>query len=110
MLILPDLNDIKLPDDPAQRKNVLNLHDKPDIKRNFLSLLQDVLLLPYGVTQDQSVPLGMSPYSFKRVIVNNWKAEDLENVSFRFLFYSALSFVRTCVCILKFRLRKALCV
>ncbi|XP_065370202.1 proteasome-associated protein ECM29 homolog [Calliphora vicina] len=80
MLILPDLSEIKLPDDPAQRKNVLNLHDKPEIKRNFLSLLQDVLLLPYGVTQEQEVPPGMSTYSFKRVIVNNWRAEDLENI------------------------------
>lgn len=80
MLILPDLNDIKLPDDPAQRKHVFNLHDKPEIRRNFLSLLQDVLLLPYGVTQEQDVPPGMSPHSFKRVIVNNWKAEELENV------------------------------
>uniref|UniRef100_A0A1I8MU05 Proteasome-associated protein ECM29 homolog n=1 Tax=Musca domestica TaxID=7370 RepID=A0A1I8MU05_MUSDO len=80
MLILADMNDIKLPDDPAQRKEVLNLDDKPEIKKNFLSLLQDVLLLPYGVTQEQGVPPGMSPYSFKRVTVNNWKAEELENI------------------------------
>lgn len=81
MLILADLNEMKFPDDPAKRKDVLKLDEKPDIKRNCLSLLQDVLLLPYGVTQDQDVPPGMSPYSFKRVIVNHWKAEDLENVS-----------------------------
>ncbi|XP_075170057.1 proteasome-associated protein ECM29 homolog [Haematobia irritans] len=81
MLILSDLNEIKLPDDPAQRKEVLKLDDKPEIKKNFMSLLQDVLLLPYGVTQDQDVPPpGMSPYSFKRIINNNWKAEELENI------------------------------
>lgn len=80
MLILADLNEIKLPDDPAQRKEVLKLDDNPDIKRKFLSLLQDVLLLPYGVTQEHAVPPGMSPYSFKRVTVNHWRAEELENV------------------------------
>uniref|UniRef100_A0A1I8PQ69 Proteasome-associated protein ECM29 homolog n=1 Tax=Stomoxys calcitrans TaxID=35570 RepID=A0A1I8PQ69_STOCA len=81
MLILSDLNEIKLPDDPAQRKEVLKLDDKPEIKKNFMALLQDVLLLPYGVTQDQDVPTpGMSPHSFKRVVNNNWKAEELENI------------------------------
>lgn len=80
MLILNDLNEFKFPDDPEQRKDMLKLNDKPQIKKNFLSLLQDVLLLPYGVTPDQDVPPGMSAYSFKRVTANNWKAEELERV------------------------------
>lgn len=110
MLILPDLNDIKLPDDPAERKNVLNLHDKPSIRRNFLSLLQDVLLLPYGTSHEQDVPPGMSVYSFKRVIINNWKAEDLENVGFSFClvtlkYFCFLSNINS-IC----RSKKALCV
>ena len=32
------------------------------------------------MTAEGEVPAGMSPYSFKRVIANNWKAEDLENM------------------------------
>jgi len=55
-LLLPILSDMKIPDDPAQRSKLLDLQDKPGISANFLSLLQDVLLLPYGITQDQDVP------------------------------------------------------
>ncbi|KAH8402377.1 hypothetical protein KR009_011602, partial [Drosophila setifemur] len=79
-LLLPILADIKISDDPAQRAKLLNLQEKPAIRTNFLSLLQDVLLLPYGITQDQDVPPGLSPYSFKRIIANNWRAEELEKV------------------------------
>lgn len=32
------------------------------------------------VTSEGEVPPGMSPYSFKRVIANNWKAEELEQL------------------------------
>lgn len=103
MLILSDLNEIKLPDDPAQRKLVLKLDDKPEIKKNFMSLLQDVLLLPYGVTQDQDVPPGMSPYSFKRVTVHNWKAEELETVHT----YNAKHKIRFLIFFI-FRLKRAL--
>lgn len=81
MLVLPILGDIKLPDDPARVNEVLKLDDKPTVRKNFLQLLQDVLLLPYGVTQEQDVlPPGMSFYSFKRAAVSNWKAEELEKV------------------------------
>ncbi|XP_036334369.1 proteasome-associated protein ECM29 homolog [Rhagoletis pomonella] len=80
MLVLPILGDIKLPDDPARVNEVLKLNDKPAIRKNFLQLVQDVLLLPYGVTQDQDVPPGMSPYSFKRAVTCNWKAEELEKI------------------------------
>lgn len=79
-LLLPILSDMKIPDDPAKRSKLLDLENKPIIGANFLSLLQDVLLLPYGITQDQEVPPGLSPFSFKRIIANNWRAEDLEKV------------------------------
>ncbi|KAH8320498.1 hypothetical protein KR067_004311, partial [Drosophila pandora] len=79
-LLLPILSDMKIPDDPAKRSKLLDLENKPIIGANFLSLLQDVLLLPYGITQDQDVPPGLSPFSFKRIIANNWRAEDLEKV------------------------------
>ncbi|KAH8285548.1 hypothetical protein KR054_010857, partial [Drosophila jambulina] len=96
-LLLPILSEIKIPDDPAQRSKLLNLQDKPVISTNFLSLLQDVLLLPYGITQDQEVPPGLSPYSFKRIIANNWRAEELEKVKkgiVRFLCASVFSDVQ----------------
>lgn len=80
MLLLPILGDLKVPDDPAERQKVLQLQDKPLIRKNFLALLLDVLLLPYGVTQEQDVPPGMSSHTFKRVMINNWKAEELEKV------------------------------
>ncbi|KAH8405828.1 hypothetical protein KR215_009962, partial [Drosophila sulfurigaster] len=93
-LLLPILSDIKIPDDPAQRAELLKLKDKPAIRASFLSLLQDVLLLPYGITQEQDVPPGLSPYSFKRVIANNWRAEELEKIKkgiVRFLCASVFS-------------------
>ena len=82
MLILPLLGFIEIPSDPEKRISLLGLADKPTTKKQFLTLLQDVLLLPYGVTSDTSdVPAaGMSPYSFKRVVSNNWRAEELESM------------------------------
>ncbi|CAD7011930.1 unnamed protein product [Ceratitis capitata] len=81
MLVLPMLGDIKLPADPARVNEVLKLNDKPTVRKNFLQLLQDVLLLPYGVTLDyDGLPPGMSSYSFKRAASSNWKAEDLEKI------------------------------
>ncbi|XP_017039245.1 proteasome-associated protein ECM29 homolog [Drosophila ficusphila] len=96
-LLLPILSDMKIPDDPAQRAKLLDLQDKPGISVNFLNLLQDVLLLPYGITQEQDVPPGLSPYSFKRIITNNWRAEELEKVKkgiVRFLCASVFSDVQ----------------
>ncbi|EDV98206.1 GH22981 [Drosophila grimshawi] len=93
-LLLPVLCDMKIPDDPAQRSELLKLEDKPAISGSFLALLQDVLLLPYGITQEQDVPPGLSPYSFKRVIANNWRAEELEKIKkgiVRFLCASVFS-------------------
>lgn len=69
---------IKIPDDPAQRHKLLNLSAHETTESQLLAFLQDVLIYPYGLTQDMDVPLGMSTYSFKRVAGNNWKAEELE--------------------------------
>lgn len=81
MLILPLLEFIEIPSDPVKRVSLLGLADKPTTKKQFLALLQDVLLLPYGVTSETTdIPAGMSSYSFKRVISNHWKAEELENM------------------------------
>lgn len=81
MLIVPLLEFIEIPKDSEKRISLLGLADKPFTKRQFLALLQDILLLPYGVTADTTdVPAGMSSYAFKRVISNGWKAEELENV------------------------------
>ncbi|XP_055855013.1 proteasome-associated protein ECM29 homolog [Episyrphus balteatus] len=79
MLLLPLMGDMKIPDDPAKRKDLLSLDDKPEIKKSFLALLQDVLLVPYGSTNDV-IPAGLSPSSFKRINANNWKAEELEKI------------------------------
>lgn len=48
MLVLPLLESIKIPDDPEKRCTLLGLGDKPLTKKQFLALLQDVLLIPYG--------------------------------------------------------------
>ncbi|XP_055390335.1 proteasome-associated protein ECM29 homolog [Condylostylus longicornis] len=80
LLILPLLEKIKIPDDPDQRKATFGLDEKPNTKKLFLNMLQDVLLLPYGVTHEADVPPGLSPSSFKRLIANNWSAEDLESM------------------------------
>lgn len=80
MLVLPLLESIEIPKDPEKRSSLLGLGDKPSTKKQFLAMLQDVLLLPYGVTSDAEVPAGMSSYAFKRVIANGWKAEELENL------------------------------
>lgn len=105
MLVLPLLESIEIPKDPEKRNSLLGLADKPETKKQFIGLLQDVLLLPYGfvyfayvinvehmlkdcysngikffsITSDAEVPAAMSSYTFKRVIVNGWKAEELEN-------------------------------
>lgn len=80
ILVLPLLGAIKIPEDPEKRHTLLGLTDKPSTKKQLISLLEDVLLLPYGVTQEGEVPAGMSTYSFKRVVANNWKAEELEQM------------------------------
>ncbi|XP_063697227.1 proteasome-associated protein ECM29 homolog [Culicoides brevitarsis] len=77
-LILPLLGELKIPAEKVQE--TLGLADKPNTKRQFLSLMLDMLLLPYGVTSESELPPGFSPYSFKRAISGNLKAEDLEQL------------------------------
>lgn len=48
MLVLPLLGTIKIPEDPEKRSSLLGLEDKPSTKKQFIALLQDVLLIPYG--------------------------------------------------------------
>lgn len=80
-LIVPLLEFIQVPSDDEKRNSLLGLTDKPSTKKQFFALLQDILLLPYGVTADASeVPAGMCSYAFKRVISNGWKAEELETM------------------------------
>lgn len=80
MLVLPLLGEIKIPENSENRSELLGLSGKPHTKQQFLSILMDVLLLPYGTTQDGEVPPGMSTYSFKRVTSEHLKAEELENL------------------------------
>lgn len=80
MLILPLLGSLKLPELAAERKSLFGLSDRPNTKQHLLSILLDVLLLPYGHIETE-VPLGMSSYNFKRVSLEDKKAEYLENVS-----------------------------
>lgn len=79
MLILPLLGEIKLPENPVERKALFGLSERPNTKQHLLSILLDVLLLPYGFIETE-VPPGMSSYSFKRVTLENKKAEYLEIV------------------------------
>nr|XP_019552043.2 proteasome-associated protein ECM29 homolog [Aedes albopictus] len=80
MLVLPLLGEIKIPENPESRSELLGLSGKPHTKQQLLSILMDVLLLPYGTTQDGEVPPGMSTYSFKRVTTEQLKAEELEQL------------------------------
>lgn len=48
LLVIPLLESIKIPDDPEKRAALLGLEDKPSTKKQFIMLLQDLLLLPYG--------------------------------------------------------------
>lgn len=80
MLILPLLGNLKLPEIADDRKSLFGLSDRPKTKQHLLSILLDVLLLPYGHIETE-VPPGMSIYTFKRANLENKKAEYLENVS-----------------------------
>lgn len=80
LLIIPLLGDLKLPENPEERKSLFGLSAKPNTKQQLLSVLLDVLLLPYGHIETE-VPPGMSSFTFKRVNFENKKAEYLETVS-----------------------------
>uniref|UniRef100_A0A336L3V3 CSON003432 protein n=1 Tax=Culicoides sonorensis TaxID=179676 RepID=A0A336L3V3_CULSO len=77
-LILPLLGALKIPAEKIQ--DTLGLSDKPNTKKQLLSLMLDMLLLPYGVTSESELPPGFSTYSFKRAISGNLKAEELEQL------------------------------
>lgn len=79
VLIVPLLGTINWTSDEAERKFMEKLAGQSvETNRKLLDIIQDVLLLPYGITQEGEVPPGMSTYTFKRVIANNWKADELE--------------------------------
>lgn len=96
LLSFPLLGEIEVPTDPAKSNTLFGLNDKPQISKHLLSMLLDMLLLPYGALTPQKpteedntsesnvslpVPPGMSPYTFKRVTENNpLKPEELEQV------------------------------
>lgn len=80
MLILPLLGEIKVSESPEDRKKTFGLAERANARQMLLSILLDVLLLPYGHTNESEIPPGMSPYSLKRVALEDKRAEHLENV------------------------------
>lgn len=81
MLILPLLGEIKIPESPEDRKKTFGLAERANARQMLLSILLDVLLLPYGHSNDTGIPPGMSSFSLKRVALEDKRAEYLENVS-----------------------------
>uniref|UniRef100_A0A1B0CSE0 Proteasome-associated protein ecm29 n=1 Tax=Lutzomyia longipalpis TaxID=7200 RepID=A0A1B0CSE0_LUTLO len=77
-LIVPLLGDIKLSEDSEAKKRILRLLEQNSVKMQLISYLQDVLLFPYGVTQESEMPAGMSAYTFRRISGNQWRTEELE--------------------------------
>lgn len=80
LLILPLLGEIKVSESPEERKRTFGLSERQNARQMLLSILLDVLLLPYGHSNDNETPAGMSPYSLKRVAFEDKRAEFLENV------------------------------
>jgi proteasome component ECM29 len=79
LLIVPTLNTLALPEDIENRKKIFGLHENQNVRKIFLSILSDVLHLPYGHSNDAEIPPGMSNYSYKRVLFEDKGAEFLEN-------------------------------
>ncbi|XP_059609063.1 proteasome-associated protein ECM29 homolog [Phlebotomus argentipes] len=77
-LIVPLLGEIKLPEGTKERQEVQELLSQEAVKCQLISFLQDVLLFPYGITQESEVPAGMSAYAFRRISGNQWRTEELE--------------------------------
>lgn len=48
LLIIPLLGKVKVPTDPEKITSLFGLNEKPQIVKNLLEMLLDVLLLPYG--------------------------------------------------------------
>jgi proteasome component ECM29 len=55
--------------------------ERPVAREMLLSILIDVLLMPYGHLSESEVPPGMSKYGVKRVELSDGSSEYLENVS-----------------------------
>uniref|UniRef100_A0A1B0DQH6 Proteasome component Ecm29 N-terminal domain-containing protein n=1 Tax=Phlebotomus papatasi TaxID=29031 RepID=A0A1B0DQH6_PHLPP len=67
-LIVPLLGDIKLPEGSTARKEVQELLAQDSVKLQLISFLQDVLLFPYGITQDSEVPAELQSKDFASLI------------------------------------------
>lgn len=95
LLIIPLLGKMEVPSDPLKRSSLFGFNEKPHVAKQLLSLLLDMLLLPYGaltqkpVDNEQGsgnevslpVPPGMSEYTFKRVTNDNpLRPEELEEI------------------------------
>lgn len=93
LMMIPLLGKVEIPTEPEKSSTLFGLNKKPQVSKQLLGMLLDMLLLPYGALtpqkvndEDQSsntlpVPPGMCPYTFKRVTENNpLKPEDLEQV------------------------------
>lgn len=69
----------------SQQKEALK--DRSNAREMFLSVLLDVLLLPYGHTNQDAQAPGLSLYSLKRITLKEDGADYLENVSFFLNFF-----------------------
>lgn len=58
MLILPLLGNVKVPTEPEKKATLFGLHEKPQIAKQLLAILLDMLLLPYGWESVNSVTIG----------------------------------------------------
>lgn len=48
LLIIPLLGKVKVPTEPEKKTTLFGLHEKPQIVKQLLAILLDMLLLPYG--------------------------------------------------------------
>lgn len=84
MLMLPLLGQSEI---EKMNKEQLNqqkeaIKDRPNAKEMLLSVLLDILLLPYGHTNQDAPPPGFSLNSLKRITLKEDTADYLENVSY----------------------------
>nr|CAH7763652.1 unnamed protein product [Callosobruchus chinensis] len=94
LLIVPLLGKIKVPTDPEKVSGVFGLNEKPQITKQLLDILLDMLLLPYSAlsstqieatdqssTNNLSIPPCMSEASYRRVTTGNLlKPDELEEI------------------------------
>lgn len=48
LLIVPLLGSVNVPADPEKKSTLFGLHEKPQVAKQLLAILLDMLLLPYG--------------------------------------------------------------